>query len=64
MRNKESKQASRIWGTQVPTAKGPFHLTENRYYRMKSIRNGKPKIDSEGGKKEEIELPRPGEGIG
>jgi hypothetical protein len=44
--------------------KRSFHLKVNRYYRMKSIRNGKLKIDSEGGEKEEIELPWPGGGIG
>jgi len=64
MRNTESKQASWIWVTQVPRAKGPFHLKVNRYYRMKSIRNGKLKIDSDRGEKEEIELSLPGGGIG
>jgi hypothetical protein len=34
------------------------------YYRMKSIQNRKLKIDSEGRKKEEIELPWPGGGLG
>jgi hypothetical protein len=28
-----------LMGTQVPRAKGPFHLKVNRYYRMKSIQN-------------------------
>jgi hypothetical protein len=51
IRNTESKRASWIWGTQVPRAKGPFHLKVNRYNRMKSIRKGKLKIDSEGGEK-------------
>jgi len=48
----------------VPRAKGPFLLKVNMYYRMKSIQNGKLKIDSEGRKKEEIELPWPGRGLG
>jgi hypothetical protein len=34
------------------------------YYKMKSIQNEKLKIDSEGRKKKEIELPWPGGGLG
>jgi hypothetical protein len=34
------------------------------YYRMKSIQNRKLKTDSKGRKKEEIELPRLGGGLG
>ena len=64
MRNTESKWTSWVWGKQVPKTKGLFHLKVNRYYGMKSIRNGKLKIDSEGGKKEEIELPWSGGRIG
>lgn len=48
----------------MPRTKGPFHLKVNMYYRMKSIQNRKLKTDSKGRKKEEIELPRLGGGLG
>jgi hypothetical protein len=48
----------------VLRAKGFLHLKVRGYNRMKSTRNGKLKIDSQWGEKEEIELPWPGRGIG